>query len=33
MKRQFKVSGQPMFDYASRFIGDRGIGVEIKADA
>ncbi|MDE2372315.1 MAG: response regulator [Burkholderiales bacterium] len=28
-RRQFRVSGEPMFDQHSRFIGYRGIGVEI----
>ena len=28
MKQQFRVSGEPMFDQSSRFIGYRGIGVE-----
>ncbi len=28
LKRQFRVSGEPMFDQSSRFIGYRGIGVE-----
>ncbi len=32
LKRKFQISGQPMFDYASRFIGYRGIGVELKAE-
>lgn len=27
--RQFRVSGQPMFDHACRFVGYRGIGVEV----
>jgi PAS domain S-box-containing protein len=30
-KQQFKVSGQPMFTQACRFIGYRGIGVELTA--
>ncbi|MBU6260410.1 MAG: response regulator [Burkholderiales bacterium] len=30
-RRQFRVSGEPMFDRHSRFIGYRGIGVEILA--
>jgi PAS domain S-box-containing protein len=30
-KQQFKVSGQPMFTEACRFIGYRGIGVELAA--
>ncbi|MGL4604057.1 MAG: hypothetical protein ACRCU9_07910, partial [Iodobacter sp.] len=29
--RHFRVSGEPMFDQACRFIGYRGIGVECKA--
>ncbi|HEY8011652.1 MAG TPA: response regulator [Rudaea sp.] len=28
-KQQFRVSGQPMFDHTCRFIGYRGIGVEV----
>lgn len=28
-KQQFQVSGQPMFDGACRFIGYRGIGIEL----
>jgi len=28
-KQQFRVSGQPMFDHACRFIGYRGVGVEV----
>ena len=28
-QQQFRVSGEPMFNRASRFIGYRGIGVEI----
>ena len=28
-KQYYQVSGQPMFDGASRFIGYRGIGVEL----
>jgi PAS domain S-box-containing protein len=28
-KRRFRVSGEPMFNQACRFIGYRGIGVEI----
>jgi PAS domain S-box-containing protein len=28
-RQQFRVSGQPMFDQACRFIGYRGIGVEV----
>jgi PAS domain S-box-containing protein len=30
-KQQFKVSGQPMFTQSCRFIGYRGIGVELAA--
>ena len=30
-KQNFRVSGEPMFDNACRFIGFRGIGVEIRA--
>jgi PAS domain-containing protein len=29
--RQFRVSGQPMFDQSCRFLGYRGIGVEMHA--
>jgi len=29
--RQFRVSGQPMFDQACRFLGYRGVGVEMSA--
>ena len=32
-QQQFKVSGEPMFNQSSRFIGYRGIGVEVIADA
>ena len=28
-QQQFRVSGQPMFDQACRFVGYRGIGVEV----
>ncbi|MEO8060720.1 MAG: PAS domain-containing protein [Burkholderiales bacterium] len=28
-RRQFRVSGQPMFDPSCRFLGYRGIGVEV----
>ena len=28
-RQQFRVSGQPMFDQACRFVGYRGIGVEV----
>ncbi len=30
-QQQFKVSGQPMFDRHCRFIGYRGLGVEVRA--
>jgi PAS domain S-box-containing protein len=30
-RQQFRVSGQPMFDRACRFLGYRGIGVEVTA--
>lgn len=30
-KQQFRVSGEPMFNQSSRFIGYRGIGVELSA--
>lgn len=30
-RQQFRVSGQPMFDQACRFLGYRGIGVEVTA--
>ncbi|WP_088279786.1 response regulator [Ideonella sp. A 288] len=30
-RRQFRVSGQPMFDHACRYVGYRGIGVEVLA--
>jgi PAS domain S-box-containing protein len=29
--QKFQVSGEPMFDWNSRFIGYRGIGIELKA--
>lgn len=29
VRRQFRVSGQPMFDRSCRFIGYRGVGVEV----
>ncbi|PIV33824.1 MAG: response regulator [Lysobacterales bacterium CG02_land_8_20_14_3_00_62_12] len=32
-KQQFRVSGEPMFDRSCRFIGYRGIGVEITVKA
>jgi PAS domain S-box-containing protein len=32
-QQKFLVSGEPMFDRASRFIGYRGIGVELSAKA
>jgi len=31
VRRQFRVSGQPMFDRTCRFIGYRGVGVEVLA--
>jgi PAS domain S-box-containing protein len=31
-QQRFRVSGEPMFDHASRFIGYRGIGVEFTAN-
>ena len=31
LRQQFRVSGQPMFDQTCRFIGYRGIGVEVSA--
>ena len=31
-QQRYRVSGQPMFDKASRFVGYRGIGVEVAAD-
>ena len=31
LRQQFRVSGQPMFDQTCRFIGYRGIGVEVVA--
>jgi hypothetical protein len=30
-KQEFRVSGEPMFNQSSRFIGYRGIGVEVNA--
>jgi len=30
-QQQFRVSGQPMFDQACRFLGYRGVGVEVTA--
>jgi CheY-like chemotaxis protein len=30
-QRQFRVSGQPLFDQACRFLGYRGVGVEMTA--
>jgi len=30
-RQQFRVSGQPMFDQACRFVGYRGVGVEMAA--
>ena len=32
-RQQFKVSGEPMFSQSSRFLGYRGIGVEVFATA
>lgn len=29
-RRQYRVSGEPMFDQACRFVGYRGIGVEVR---
>ena len=29
VRQQFRVSGQPMFDGTCRFIGYRGVGVEV----
>ena len=31
-RKLFRVSGQPMFDQSSRFLGYRGIGVEVSLD-
>ncbi len=31
LRRQFRVSGQPMFDQSCRFLGYRGIGIEVTA--
>jgi hypothetical protein len=31
--QKFQVSGQPMFDRSCRFIGYRGIGVELTGKA
>ena len=31
--RQFRVSGEPMFNLSGRFIGYRGIGIEVAARA
>ena len=30
-QQQFRVSGEPMFNAACRFLGYRGIGVEVTA--
>jgi hypothetical protein len=30
-RQQFRISGEPMFNTACRFLGYRGIGVEITA--
>jgi PAS domain S-box-containing protein len=32
-RQQFRVSGQPMFDRTCRFIGYRGVGVEVLTDS
>jgi len=32
-RQRFQVSGEPMFNQSSRFIGYRGIGVELNAIA
>lgn len=32
-KQQFRVSGEPMFDIGCRYVGYRGVGVEITASA
>jgi PAS domain S-box-containing protein len=32
-RQQYQVSGEPMFNQACRFVGYRGIGVELTADA
>jgi CheY-like chemotaxis protein len=32
-RQHFQVSGEPMFNHLSRFVGYRGIGVEIRATA
>jgi PAS domain-containing protein len=32
-RQQFRVSGEPMFNQSGRFIGYRGIGVEVTARA
>ena len=32
-RQQFRVSGQPMFDQACRYVGYRGIGVEVTSGA
>ena len=32
-QQQYKVSGEPMFDHTCRFIGYRGIGVEVFSEA
>ncbi len=31
-RQQYRVSGQPLFDQACRFLGYRGVGVEMTAD-
>ncbi len=33
VRQQFRVSGQPMFDRTCRFIGYRGVGVEMLTDS
>jgi len=33
VQQRFQVSGQPMFDQACRFVGYRGVGVELLAQA
>ena len=32
-RQQFRVSGQPMFDRTCRFIGYRGVGIEVSTDS
>ena len=31
-QQKFQVSGEPMFDWHCRFIGYRGIGIELNRD-